>query len=75
MTKTNQRHKLLRKLIGTGVVCVLLCAIFVVCCNITVKNSAKGLLYDDVQTIPARKVGFVVRHLALYRERNCKPIL
>lgn len=60
MTKTNQRHKLLRKLIGTGFVCVLLCAIFVVCCNITVKNSAKGLLYDEVQNIPARKVGLLL---------------
>ena len=60
MTKTNQRHKLLRKLIGTGFVCVLLCATFVVCCNITVKSNAKGLLYNDVQTIPHRKVGLLL---------------
>lgn len=60
MTKTNQQHTLLRKLIGIGLIYVLLCAIFVVCCNLTVKNSAKGLLYDNVQTIPARKVGLLL---------------
>lgn len=60
MTKINQRHKLLRKLLWTGIVCVLLCVIFVVFCNLTVKNSAKGRLYDEVQTIPARKVGLLL---------------
>ena len=44
----------------TGFVCVISCAIFVVFCNLTVKNSAKGRLYDEVQNIPARKVGLLL---------------
>ena len=60
MTKTNQQHKLLRKLIGAGFICAFLCVVFVVCCNFTIKNSAKGKLFDKVTSIPTRKVGLLL---------------
>lgn len=55
-----QQHTPMRKLIWVGFACVVLCVIFVVSCNFIVKNSAKGLLYDDVQAIPNRKVGLLL---------------
>lgn len=55
-----QQHTSLRKIIWVGGTCVVLCVIFVVCCNFMVKKSAKGLLYDDMQAIPARKVGLLL---------------
>ena len=60
MTKTNQRHKLLRKLIGAGFICAFLCVVLVVCCNFTIKNSAKGKLFDKVTSIPTRKAGLLL---------------
>lgn len=58
--KEKRQHTPMRKIIWVGFACVVVCVIFVVSCNFIVKNSAKGLLYDDVQTIPARKVGLLL---------------
>ena len=60
MKEGNRLYKPIRKIFRICFICVALCAIFVVCCNFTVKNSAKGKLYDKVSDIPSRKVGLLL---------------
>lgn len=39
---------------------LLLCTFFVALCNFVVKRAAEGHIYDDVQAIPARKIGLLL---------------
>ena len=60
MIKEKKQHKTIRKILWISLVCVVICAIFVIFCNFTVKNSAKGKIYDKVTEIPSRKVGLLL---------------
>lgn len=53
------KKEIIRRLTIIGGV-VLLCFIGVAICDILVGNNAKGRLYDDVDSIPHRKVGLIL---------------
>ncbi len=51
---------MMRRFIWGGLICLAAAAAAVGICNVIVKQSAKGLLYDDVWAIPYRKVGLLL---------------
>lgn len=54
MTKTSAK-----RLTITGIIC-LVCIIAVLVCDQFVSNNAKGQIYDDVESLPHRKVGLIL---------------
>ena len=60
MKKSTGWRKMVRYFFWGGVICLVAAAAVVGICNAIVKQSAKGLLYDDVQAIPCRKVGLLL---------------
>ncbi len=57
LPRKRRRLRLFLLLVTFGIVLVLLS---VIACNIIVTNSSKGKIFDDVESIPARKVGLLL---------------
>lgn len=60
MIYINPQNRPVLKILWIVVICAIAANLFITFCNFTVKNSARGRLYDEVDSIPARKVGLLL---------------